>query len=271
MPKFYKITNKSFSDLGVKTYEELWKKAQKKGYDALQIACFTNIRKSQKEDNLFHAIFSTATEDRHYDIVRQDWNLKYYKKNPVYLDSHNYNSIEHIIGKVKNIKVVDNKLQGDIVFALDNPKGVLAYNLASGGFLNTSSVGFIPNEFDDKGVILKSELLEVSAVSVPANPEALFEKKFDEKKIEKKNDNEPEKKETQPEVKSKKKTSMQIIAEAAQAIEDRRNKYLQKIAQAAKLLGESTKAETRPQDVRAKNNSLVNKAVRSLLKLKENI
>jgi hypothetical protein len=130
-----------------------------------------------------------------------------------------------------------------------------------------SSVGFIPKEFDDKGVILKSELLEVSAVSVPANPEALFEKKIEKKIEKKKEEKEPEQKEIEPEVKQK--TPLAVIAAAAQAVEDRRTKSLQKIAQAVRLVGESTKAETRPQDVRAQNNRLINKAVRNLLKLKE--
>ena len=116
----------------------------------------------------------------HGDIVVQNWKLTNFKKNPVYLDSHNYNSIEHIIGKVNKIKVKDNKLEGDIEFAMANPKGVMASEMARDGFLNASSVGFIPLKFDDKfEKILESELLEISAVSVPANPEATYEKQND--------------------------------------------------------------------------------------------
>lgn len=178
MKKFLRLTNSTLNDYKVKTIKDLWNKV-KSDYKGLQIECFTVFKKSRSEENKFHTVFSTAKEDRHGDIVKQEWDLKSYKNNPVLLDSHNYDSIEHIIGGIKPITVKDNKLQGDITFALENPKGLLAYKLAVGGFLNTTSVGFIPKEFDDKGTILKSELLEISAVSVPANPEALMEKLYE--------------------------------------------------------------------------------------------
>jgi len=109
--------------------------------------------------------------------VKQNFDLKSFKKNPVFLDSHNYSSIEKIIGKIDRAKVKDNKFQGDIIFNLDNPLGVLARNMVENGFLKATSIGFIPKDFDEKGNITKSEMLEVSAVSVPANPEALFVEK----------------------------------------------------------------------------------------------
>ena len=175
MNKFYTLQNKSFESEGVATYKELWDKV-KDNHRGFNVCLNTEYTKAEGSDNRFHVIMSTATQDRHGEIVKQKWDLKSFKKNPVFLDSHNYSSIEHIIGRVHNIKVKDDKLQGDVEFALDNPKGLLAYKLASGGFLNATSVGFIPLDFDEKGNITKSELLEDSAVSVPANAEALFEK-----------------------------------------------------------------------------------------------
>lgn len=176
MKKFFQLTNKSFDELGVKSHQELWEKV--KGDHKGLCACVNTVfTKAEDSENKFNVVMSTATEDRHGDIVEQNWDLKNFKKNPVFLDSHNYSSIEHIIGKVNKIKVKDGALTGEIEFALDNPKGLLAYNLASKGFLNATSVGFIPLEFSQDGKIVKSELLEDSAVSVPANQEALFEKK----------------------------------------------------------------------------------------------
>ncbi|MCX6785929.1 MAG: HK97 family phage prohead protease [Candidatus Komeilibacteria bacterium] len=183
MRKFYQLSTKSFSELKVKTYKDLWDKIQEKGFEGFTLPVFTIFQKAEGVDNLFHAIFSTAAEDRHGDVVEQNWDLKSYKNNPVLLDSHNYDSIEHIIGGIKNIKVKDDKLQGDVYFALESPKGMLAYKLRLAGLLNTLSVGFIPKEFSDDGMsIVKSELLEISAVPVPANPEALFEKNYDKSK-----------------------------------------------------------------------------------------
>lgn len=175
--KLYQLTNKSFNDLGVKTIKDLWNKLRKKkDFKGIKTPVFTEIKKEEGEKNLFSAVFSSAKEDRHGDIVEQNFELKNFKKNPVLLDSHDYRSIENVLGKVKSISVKENKLQGKIEFALDNPKGELARKLTDKGFLNTTSIGFRPLEFNDKGDILKSELLEISMVSVPANPDALLEK-----------------------------------------------------------------------------------------------
>lgn len=185
--KFYPISNKSFAELGVKTYQELWNKV-KSDHTGLSAGVDTEFIQVKAEDgsdtNRFNVIMSTASEDRHGDIVEQQWDLKAFKKNPVFLDSHNYSSIEHILGKFVKVGVTDNKLQGEVEFMLDNPKGLLAYKMAKQGFLNATSVGFIPKEFDNQGRILKSELLENSAVSVPANSEALFTEKDADEVIE---------------------------------------------------------------------------------------
>lgn len=135
-----------------------------------------NIRiKGVDEDNAtLEAVFSTEDEDRHGDIVRQNWDLKQFKKNPVILNSHNYWSATDVIGKAEKIGIKNGQLEGKIKFAVEeNPIAKIIFDLYKGGFLSAFSVGFIPKEFSDKGEILKSELLEISAVSVPANAYAL--------------------------------------------------------------------------------------------------
>jgi len=124
------------------------------------------------------AIFSTANEDRHGDVVQQNWDLKHFKKNPVILNSHNYSDATEVVGRADKVKLVDGKLEGKITFAVnENPKAKVIFDLYAGKFLNAFSVGFIPKEWSDKGEILKSELLEVSAVAVPANAMALAKSK----------------------------------------------------------------------------------------------
>ncbi|MEA3464288.1 MAG: HK97 family phage prohead protease, partial [Patescibacteria group bacterium] len=124
------------------------------------------------------AIFSTEDEDRHGDVIKQNWNLKDFKKNPVIINSHNYYDAAEVIGRAEKISIKDGQLQGKIKFAVnENPRARVIFDLYANGFLNAFSVGFIPKEFDDKGIILKSELLEISAVSVPANAMALAKAK----------------------------------------------------------------------------------------------
>lgn len=173
MKKFYPLHSEAING---PTLKHIWLQAKAEGYSGLAAVCETVFTKSEDQENKFHAVFSSAKEDRHGDVVHQDFDLKSFKKNPVFLDSHNYFSIERIIGKVTKIGLKDGRLEGDIEFAMENPLGALAAKLADGGFLGATSIGFIPREFNDKGEMLKSELLEVSAVSVPANADALFEK-----------------------------------------------------------------------------------------------
>lgn len=181
--RFYPISNKSLAELGVASTKELWEKV-KAEHEGLSVGVktqFVRVKDANGEDSdKFSVVMSTANQDRHGDIVMQEWELDNFTKNPVLLDSHNYYSIEHILGRVLNPRLEDGKLKGDVEFFMQNPRGVLAYEAVKSGFTNAVSVGFIPKAFDNDGNILKSELLELSLVSVPANAEALFEKGIEE-------------------------------------------------------------------------------------------
>ncbi|MFA6158890.1 MAG: HK97 family phage prohead protease [Candidatus Paceibacterota bacterium] len=232
--KFLSIEHKSLSDFGVVNFKELWEKAKSEGFEGISVCVLSTFTKTADSD-VFHAIFSSSNEDRHGDIVQQVFDLKGFMRNPVFLDSHNYDSIEHIIGKIVSIGVTEGKLQGDIEFALDNPKGVLARNLAEKGFLNTTSIGFIPKVFNDEGHILESELLEISAVSVPANKDATFEKKAEA----------PEKKEVaaEPVVEPKKVNAKAIAVKATADLAGERTQLLKSLAKNVRELVEDGKKE----------------------------
>jgi HK97 family phage prohead protease len=177
MKKFFQLQSKSFEDNGVGSYRELWNKKKSEGYQGLSLDVAMSLEKTA-EGKSYHVIFSSAIDDRHGEVVEQEFDTKGFKKNPVVVDSHDYWTITSIVGRVLNIGVKEGKLQGDIEFAIKNPKGMIAQDLADGGFLNATSIGFIPLEFSEDGrKILKSELLEISVVSVPANKEALFDRK----------------------------------------------------------------------------------------------
>jgi len=138
------------------------------------------IKKIDMENFIINGVFSTEDEDRHGEIVYQNWDLKNFKKNPVILNSHNYGDITEILGKAVEITNDKDtkKLTGAIQFAVSqNPKAKIAFDLYAGGFASAFSVGFMPKEFNDKGDILKAELLEISLVSVPANALALAKAK----------------------------------------------------------------------------------------------
>ncbi len=123
--------------------------------------------------------FVASTEDKDRDgevILASAWQLDNYKKNPVVLWAHDYRGFP--VGKGPGIHVADGKLILPCQFADADTYEFAdtACKLAKGGYLNTVSVGFIPLEWEDiDGVktFTKVELLEVSIVPIPSNPEAL--------------------------------------------------------------------------------------------------
>jgi len=131
------------------------------------------------ETRTFEAVASTEAPDRWGDVVKQDgWELDNFKKNPVLLWMHKYD--EPPIGKVVDIRVEGGKLVFKAQFADEgtHPLADTAYQLYKQGILRAFSVGFIPKEFDHNEhggyTYRRQELLEISAVTVPANQEALI-------------------------------------------------------------------------------------------------
>jgi HK97 family phage prohead protease len=139
---------------------------------------------AKAEDNAPVIEFTASDEtlDRYDEVIEaKGWDLKNYQRNPVFQNSHKYGDIVFTLGKSLVTEVRGTALVQRIEFAVDiNPVAKLAYDLYRGGFLNAVSVGFIPLEWQDGGgankfarKFLKQELLELSAVSIPANPNAL--------------------------------------------------------------------------------------------------
>lgn len=126
-------------------------------------------------------IMSDDTVDRYGDIIDpKGWDLTDFKKNPIALFGHNSN---FPIGKWSNVRVTGGKLLGRLQLV---EKGISQrideiIGLVEAGILRAVSVGFRPLEAEPinekepwAGLrFTKSELLETSIVSIPANPNAL--------------------------------------------------------------------------------------------------
>lgn len=125
---------------------------------------------------------SDETLDRYDEVITAaGWQLTNYKRNPVFQNSHKYGDVVHTLGKSLLTEIRGTALFQRILFAVDiNPVAKLAYDLYRSRFLNAVSVGFIPIRWETgseqspyRRKYLEQELLELSAVSVPANPNAL--------------------------------------------------------------------------------------------------
>lgn len=138
------------------------------------------------DSGTFKVIASTADVDRQGDSVDQNgWDLSFYKLNPIVLWAHDYSALP--IGMCTSIYVEAGKLVAEGKFAPEdcNPFAQQVRRLYDGGFVKTTSVGFIPKEFKDadRSSISKAELLEFSFVPVPANPYALTMRQLKDLKI----------------------------------------------------------------------------------------
>ena len=138
---------------------------------------------------------SDETLDRYDEIISASgWRLENYQRNPVFQNAHKYGDIIFTLGKalITEVRMVADRkvLFQRIEFATEvNPMARIAYGLYKGKFLNAVSVGFIPIRWENgssdgsdrsdgsakacRRKYLEQELLEVSAVGIPANPNAL--------------------------------------------------------------------------------------------------
>lgn len=152
------------------------------GQTGLRGGILPKIRAHEGGEPIIDFIASDETLDRYDEIVTADgWDLVNYSKNPVFINSHQYGDISFVLGKSIFHEARDGRLHQRIRFAVDsNPVARLAFNLYRDGFLHAVSVGFAPLEWVNgaqgegfRRKFLKQELLELSAVCVPANPNAL--------------------------------------------------------------------------------------------------
>jgi hypothetical protein len=154
-------------------------KARVKAFDLKTIE---KLRKAKEENGTFDVIVSTELKDRAGEIVRQDgWDLANYKNNPIVLWGHDYYSLpigicmETYNTTYRGVPALGARgvfLSADINPLAQQVRKMYEYGVKSGYNVGcTTSVGFIPKEFDesDRSIITRSELLEFSFVPIPAN------------------------------------------------------------------------------------------------------
>lgn len=136
------------------------------------------------EDGQFEFVASDESEDRYGDIIRvAGWELANYKRNPIVLFQH---MASNPVGISTKTWIDGKKLLARIKLAaegtspfIDTLRKLLVQKIiraVSVGFRPTADPKYIRDEKEDRVVGLEfvgQELLEISLVSVPANPAAL--------------------------------------------------------------------------------------------------
>ena len=150
------------------------------------------------DDRKVKFIFSTDAPDRHRTVLNPEgWELDHFNKNGIAGYMHDvYGGIlgsnpDDVIGKAR-AWVEDGKLMGSIEFEPKeiNEKAEKIYQKIRFGSLNAVSVGFVEKGEGHRGVkdngedpglyyFGGQELLEISVVNIPSNPEALKQRAFE--------------------------------------------------------------------------------------------
>ena len=148
------------------------------------------VKAEETEERVVQFTISKEVEDRDGDIIRAAGiDLTNFNKNPVFLLCHNSHDLP--VGKVTKVWVEGKSVKATVYFpTLDelssNPEYAsekarlvdFVFHCYKTGMLNAVSIGFIPLEWTEteRGYdIQKWELLEFSAVPVPANQDAIAE------------------------------------------------------------------------------------------------
>lgn len=148
---------------------------------------FCNVKSINEQQKTLDVIASTAAIDRDGESILPSAyakGLASFKANPVILACHQHrlsSGSSPVIGSAvpESIVITDRDLGFTMRFA-DTTLGQEYWSLYKDKHMRAFSVGFIPGEYQDARVDGKTvrqytavELLEVSAVPVPSNPQAL--------------------------------------------------------------------------------------------------
>jgi HK97 family phage prohead protease len=139
------------------------------------------VDESGDDEVSFPFVLSTSAEDRQHDVINQSgWRLENYRKNPVVLWAHDYGQLP--VARASAVYVAGDKLKAVDRFTKEHDLARVCAALYRDGFLNAVSVGFRPIKWawnEERGGMAadfeECELLEHSAVPVPAHQDALIE------------------------------------------------------------------------------------------------
>ena len=122
---------------------------------------FTAVTAGNKRDGLEIDIAGMRTEN--------------FLKNPVFLWVHDYMGNNLPIGKVISLEKTNGALVATVRFDLADPFAAKIHRKYLNGFLSAVSVGWETLKVDGT-IVVESDLLDISAVLVPGDPEALLQR-----------------------------------------------------------------------------------------------
>jgi len=167
----------------------------------LKRTIFPEIRVLDAQGGLVEYVASDETLDHYREIIRADgWRFNHFSKNAPFVDSHDYSTIEKLLGSVVDFRIEGRKLIEVVKWEPEaNPIAKIGWAMTQAGHLKAVSVGFLPTRqvtrYDNNGadlarqiaelgldaatakrvscIYLEQEQIELSACIIGANPAAL--------------------------------------------------------------------------------------------------
>lgn len=143
----------------------------------------------KESDGIYSFVISTPDVDR-YGTVIVPSGIEYmsYMKNPVVLLNHKTEYLP--IGKCLGFFLNGENLEATIQLDLQDEKACKIDSKINRGFMSAVSVGIMPIESEEQTingekvtVYTRSELVEFSVVTIPANRDALIKKNFEKQQL----------------------------------------------------------------------------------------
>ena len=159
------------------------------------------IRVLDPKAGLVEYVASDETLDHYREIIRADgWRFSHFRKNAPFVDSHDYSTIEKLLGSVVEFRVEGKRLIEVVKWEPEaSPLAKIGFAMTQAGHLKAVSVGFIPTKYVDRysnggadlqrealamglapeaaaavrAIYLEHEQIELSACIIGANPAAL--------------------------------------------------------------------------------------------------
>ena len=151
------------------------------------------------QTGLVEYVASDESIDSYREVIRAaGWRFNRFARNAPFVDSHDYSTIDKLLGQVVDFKVAGGKLIETVQWAKNVPENSLAqkgWAMTEAGYLKAVSVGFVPEaivtsaqtkefkaQLEDLGlkadaqvrtIYTRQQQLELSAVIIGANPNAL--------------------------------------------------------------------------------------------------
>lgn len=157
------------------------------------------VRVLDEAKGICEYIASDESIDCYREVIRaKGWRFNRFSKNAPFVDSHNYHTIDRLLGKVLDFVVKGDKLVETVQWAIDVEENRLAkigWAMTKAGYLKAVSVGFFPTKLVYRGqdgysaqlaelklpddgnvrcIFIEQDQIELSSCIIGANPNALL-------------------------------------------------------------------------------------------------